>query len=133
MIKKKNKKKQGAITIKLTIPGRLLTTNEINAAHNTQNRYAYAKMKKDYTALVQIHAQKLKPVKKADFTITFYCKDRRIDKDNYFCGLKFIFEGLVKASVIENEGWNQVGEIIPKFAVDRDNLRVEFSSTEVYL
>lgn len=131
MVQKRDKKQQGAITIKLTIPGRLPTTNEINAAHNTQNRYAYAKMKKDYTALVQIHAQKLKPVKKADFTITFYCKDRRIDKDNYLGGLKFIFDGLVKARVIENDGWNQVGEIIPKFAVDKDNPRVEITITEV--
>ncbi len=79
-----------------------------------------------------MYARRLKPVKKADFEITFYCKNRRKDKDNMLGGgLKFIFDGLVKAGVIENDGWKQVGRIIPHFEIDKENPRIEVILKEV--
>lgn len=92
---------------------------------------AYANMKKDYTALVFIYAQRLPKVDKADFIVTWYCKDRRKDKDGILAGLKFIFDGLVKADVLENDGWKQIGDIENKFKVDKDNPRVEVEIKEL--
>ena len=86
---------------------------------------AYASMKKKHTELVHYQSMKLPKVKRADFTFKWYCKDRRKDKDNIISGMKFIFDGLVNAGVIENDGWNQVGDINNTFEVDKDNPRVE--------
>jgi|SRR5690625_3996080 len=113
-----------------TIPGELPTANEIVAASKSHHM-KYANLKKDYTALVMMTAQKLKAVKKADFIIKWYCKDRRKDKDNIMFGQKFIFDGLVKAGVIENDGWNQIGDVAHEFEVDKENPRIEVILKEV--
>jgi len=87
---------------------------------------AYSNMKKDYTALVQISAGNLPKIERADFEITWYCKDRRKDPDNVSGGgIKFILDGLVKAGVLENDGWRQIKSIKHKFEVDKENPRVE--------
>jgi len=98
--------------------------NEIIAASKAHHM-KYANMKKDYTALVMISAGNLRKVDKADFEITWYCKDKRKDKDNIIAGAKFIFDGLVKAGVIKNDGWSQIGNITHKFEIDKENPRVE--------
>jgi Holliday junction resolvase RusA-like endonuclease len=110
--------------VKFAIPGSLPTMNEIVKASKS-HPMAYANMKKDYTALVMIHAQKLPKIHKADFEITWYCKDKRKDKDNIMTGQKFIFDGLVKAGVMDNDGWGEVGNVSHFFQVDKENPRVE--------
>jgi Holliday junction resolvase RusA-like endonuclease len=110
--------------VKFTIPGALPTMNEIVKASKS-HPMAYANMKKDYTALVMIHAQKLPKITKADFEITWYCKDKRKDKDNIMTGQKFIFDGLVKAEVMKNDGWGEVGNVSHFFQIDKENPRVE--------
>mgnify|MGYP001244528625 CR=1 FL=1 len=111
--------------MKFTIPGELPSLNEIIKASKS-HPMAYANMKKDYTALVMIHAQKLsKVVEKANFEITWYCKNKRKDKDNIMVGQKFIFDGLIKAGVLKNDGWNEVGNISHFFRIDKENPRVE--------
>ena len=104
--------------------------NEIIAASKS-NHMAYANMKKDYTALVFIYARKLPKVKSADFTVTWYCKDRRKDKDGILAGLKFIFDGLVEAKIIPNDGWKEIGDVTHKFEVDKERPRVEVNILEV--
>jgi len=106
------------------VPGTLPALNEIIKASKSHHM-AYANLKKDYTALVMIHAQKLKSVGRADFEITWYCKDKRKDKDNIMAGAKFIFDGLVKAGVIKNDGWVEIGDIKHKFEIDKTNPRAE--------
>ncbi|MEN2765759.1 RusA family crossover junction endodeoxyribonuclease [Ornithinibacillus xuwenensis] len=98
--------------------------NEIIKASKS-HPMAYANMKKDYTALVMIRAQKLPKIEKSDFEITWYCKDKRKDKDNIMTGQKFIFDGLVKAGVMANDGWGEVGSVAHFFQVDKENPRVE--------
>jgi len=115
--------------LKFIIPGELPTMNEI-IAKSKAHHMAYANMKKDYTALVKIHAKGLPSVKRADFYITWYCKNRRKDKDNIIAGQKFILDGLVKADVLENDGWKQVGKLTHDFAVDKGNPRVEVEIKE---
>lgn len=115
--------------MKFTIMGTLPTMNEIVAA-SKKHYMQYANMKKDYTALVMVHAQGLPKVEKADYVITWYCKDKRKDIDNIMAGQKFIFDGLVKAGVIENDGWKQIGDITHKFEVDKDKPRIEVAINE---
>lgn len=113
-----------------TIPGELPTANEVISALNTQRRYVYSNIKKDYTALVMMMAQKLKPMAKADITITWYCKNRRKDKDNIMFGQKFIFDGLVKVGVLENDGWAQIGDVAHRFEVDKQEPRIRVELME---
>jgi len=121
---------KGLIAIKLTIPGELPTMNEIVAV-SKKHHMAYANMKKKYTDLVHLHANNLSKVDRADFLITWYCKNRRKDKDNIMARAKFILDGLVNAGVIENDGWAQVGNIFHMFKVDKNNPRVEIEIKEL--
>lgn len=113
------------------MPGQFPTQNEVVKASKS-HYMAYANMKKDYTALTMIHAQKLpKITNKADFIFTWYRKDRRSDPDNIAGGIKFILDGLVKAGTLENDGWNQINSITHKFEVDKDKPRVEITINEL--
>jgi len=118
------------MVVEFTIKGELPTMNEIVAA-SKKHHMAYANMKKDYTTLVRIHARNLPKVDKSDFVIKWYCKDKRVDKDNHMAGQKFIFDGLVAAKVISNDGWSEIGNVSHWFEVDKQNPRVEVSIIEV--
>ena len=112
------------MVIEFTIPGTLATMNEIVAA-SKKHPMVYANMKKDFTALVMIHARNLPKVGKSDFVITWYCKDKRKDPDNIAGGIKCLMDGLVKAKVLDNDGWKQVNSITHYFKVDKANPRIE--------
>lgn len=113
-----------------TIKGSLPDMNTI--VKKSKSHYmSYANMKKDYTALVQMSANGLSKVEKANFDITWYCKDKRKDKDNVMSGAKFIFDGLVKAGILKNDGWKEIGDIRHRFEIDKDNPRIEIKLTEV--
>ncbi|WP_272032939.1 Holliday junction resolvase [Oceanobacillus kimchii] len=116
--------------MKFTVMGTLPTLNEIIEA-SKKHHMQYAKMKKDFTALVMIHCMNLPKVKKADFEITWYCQDKRKDKDNIVAGQKFIFDGLVKAGVLQNDGWQQIGDVTHKFEVDKSRPRIEVKIKEL--
>lgn len=110
--------------MKFTIPGTLPTMNEIVAA-SKRHHMQYSLMKRQYTELVKLHAMKLPKIDRADFIITWYCKDKRKDKDNIASGIKFILDGLVEAGVIPNDGWKEIGEVTHRFEVDKENPRIE--------
>lgn len=117
--------------MRLIIPGTLPGLNEIiDAAKMTP--YAYRELKKTYTELVAWEAvkQKIPFYDKADFTILWYCPDRRHDKDNIMAGTKFILDGLVTAGILKNDGWNQIGSIEHIFGVDRLKPRIEVEIRE---
>lgn len=112
--------------MRLTIPGTLPGTNEIlNASNN--NRHVYNELKRNYTTFVALCAKqaKLPVLPPADYTITWYCPNKRKDKDNIMGGQKFIFDGLVAAGRLSNDGWNDIGDIWHRFQVDKENPRVE--------
>ncbi|WP_245828912.1 Holliday junction resolvase [Salipaludibacillus agaradhaerens] len=109
--------------IQFTIPGTLPSTNEIIAA-SKKHHMEYAQMKRTFTQLVMLHARKLPKIEAADFEITWYCKDKRKDKDNIIGGQKFIFDGLVGAGKLTNDGWSQIGDITHGFEVDKQKPRV---------
>lgn len=115
---------------KFTIQGELPDANQVIAASKS-HYMRYANLKKENTLLVRLSASKVSKVKKADFEITWHCKNRRKDKDNIIFGQKFIFDGLVEAGVISNDGWNEIGDVSHKFKVDKENPRIEVSIIEV--
>lgn len=87
---------------------------------------AYSTMKRKYTRLVSLQAGNLPKVERADFEITWYCRDRRKDKDNITGGgTKVLLDGLVEAGVLENDGWKQIGNITHLFEIDKEHPRIE--------
>src|SRR5699024_12305540 len=93
---------------------------------------AYANQKKDYTALALIHIENVPKIDhKADWSFTWYRKNRRNDPDNIQVGTKYIFDAFVKKGIIENDGWNEINSITHKFEVDKDNPRVEINIRSV--
>lgn len=116
--------------ITITVPGELPGMNDILA--QSKSHYAeYSKFKKQYTTLVQLCARHKERIDRANVTITWYCKDQRRDKDNIMAGAKFVFDGLVKAGVLPDDRWKQIGDITHRFEVDKRNPRVEIVLTEV--
>lgn len=118
--------------MRLVIPGTLPGVNEIlNASNN--NRHIYNDMKRTYTQFIAIVANqaKLPKLPPANYTITWYCPDKRKDKDNVMGGQKFIFDGLVKAGKLSNDGWNDIGDITHRFRVDKLNPRIEIDIEDV--
>ena len=112
---------------KLIIKGQLPGLNEMTNANRT-NIYMGSKQKKEFTNLVvwSCKACKLMPVDGLnDYEFTWFCKDKRRDKDNRMAGQKFVFDGLQRAGVIKNDGWDQVGIVTHRFEVDKANPRVE--------
>lgn len=118
--------------MKLVIPGSLPGMNEILAASNN-NRHVYNEMKRVNTLFVArlVQSQKIPLLPKSDYIITWICENTRRDKDNIMTGQKFIFDGLVQAERIKNDGWKQIGDVTHRFLVDRDNPRIEIEIKEL--
>ena len=114
----------------ITVYGELPDLNTI--IDQSKSHWAnYSKMKKTYTSRVAQAAIGAKRVKKADIDITYYCKNRRKDPDNIIGGgNKFVLDGLVKAGVIENDGWRHVNSLNCRCRLDKDNPRVEIRIRE---
>lgn len=108
----------------IIIPGELPGMNEIIAV--SKKRYIlYSQMKKQYTAVVSDAAEGYPQLESADFIIHWFCKNNRKDKDNIIAGQKFIFDGLVHAGVLPNDGWKEIGDITHRLQVDKNNPRIE--------
>ncbi len=117
----------------IIIPGELPDLNQIIA--ESKNHWgSYSSLKKANTQLVAFCTKQAtkRKYKKIDLDITWYCKNKRKDKDNIMAGgLKMILDGLVVAGVIQNDGWAHIGSINNHFEVDKNNPRVEIKITEV--
>ena len=116
----------------IVIPGELPDLNQIIA--ESKNHWgSYSSLKKANTQLVAFCTKRdtKRKYNKIDLEITWYCKDKRKDKDNIMAGTKFILDGLVAAGVIQNDGWTNIGDIRHKFDVDKQDPRVEVRITEV--
>jgi len=108
----------------IVIPGELPDLNTI--IDESKKHWAeYSRIKRKYTDMVAWLAKGKGKFKKIDLDITWICRNKRKDKDNIAAGVKFILDGLVQANVIENDGWKQIGDIVHRFEVDKDNPRIE--------
>lgn len=116
----------------LTIPGELPSMNVVIDA-NRAHRQAGATVKKQATEIVYWYAhEQLKPMDEpVDVVITWYCKDKRQDKDNISSAIKFILDGVVDAGKLQGDGWKHIGDISHKFKVDKENPRIEVIFEEV--
>jgi len=110
--------------MKFDIPGRLPGTNEIVVAAKSHFG-AYAKMKDEYTNAVAWLAKKLPKFERVDIVITWHEPNLKRDIDNIAGGTKFILDGLVRAGTIPDDSQRYINSIVHKFALDRDNPRVE--------
>lgn len=117
---------------KFIIQGELPSMNEIIAL-SKKHWASYANEKRDLTKDIALLAksQIKKKYKKIDLSFQWFCKDKRRDKDNIIAGQKFIIDALVMAGVIENDGWEQIGNISHSFEIDKENPRVEIFIEEV--
>lgn len=88
-------------------------------------------MKKKATSLCATYVKKamnegFELVKEpSNFEFVWYLKNRRKDKDNVAFAKKYIFDGMVQAGLIDNDGWKQIGNWKEKFEVDKEFERVE--------
>lgn len=92
------------------------------------HRQLGAKLKKAETVRVFVSCveQKIKRVKHIDIIrFSWFCKDKRKDKDNVAFAKKFILDGMMMAKVIKNDGWNDIDGFVDIFAIDNKNPRVE--------
>lgn len=115
------------MSVCLTIPGRFPCLNDYIDEANL-NRHRANKMKQEWTDLVRDIAilSRIRPRRcKQDFVFVFYEKNRKRDKDNVDFAKKFIFDGLVRAGVLPNDGWRWVGDYQIRVRLDRLNPRVE--------
>ena len=119
--------------MKIVIPGEMPGMNEIiDAAKMERKRYhPYNDMKRENTNLVTWFCKKIPKKKRIFLDITWIAKDKRRDPDNIAAAVKFIWDGLVEAGVIKNDGWSENGGWSNKFDVDKDNPRIEVIIKEV--
>lgn len=93
-------------TMELVLPELVDLNSYIRAERS--NRHTAAKIKEDQTELVEWHCrnQRLPQLTKIEkITFIWRHKNRRKDFDNVEFSQKFIRDGLVKAGVIPNDGW----------------------------
>lgn len=105
----------------LIIKGRIPDLNEYSDAER-RNRYTGAKLKKEWTALIagEAKAQKLKSMESPlSVLFIFFVKDRKRDKDNLLINTKWGLDGLVKAGIIKNDGWNDIVDLTFHWELDK--------------
>lgn len=107
------------------IPGRLPGLNEYTEANRKGYRVGNA-MKRDATdtAMWCIRAAGLSPMERADIRFTWVEPNMRRDKDNIRFAAKFILDALVRAGVLANDGWKQVGDMSDTYYVNKENPRI---------
>ena len=120
---------------KFIIPGELPALNEI--INMAKQKWSYKDLKKAETdrvawELTRQGAKRLQQfTKPIAVTITWYCPNRRKDKDNILAGCKFIFDAMQSVGLIKNDGWNEIARIVPEFEVDAKRPRIEIQIEEV--
>lgn len=121
--------------MKLVIPGSLPGLNEYIEAERT-HRQKGAAMKRQAQHTVELCAKtqlrEFRPIGPVWMEYTWYERNKRRDKDNISSlGRKVIQDGLVKAGILENDGWKQIEGFSDRFGVDEKRPRVEVEIIEV--
>lgn len=120
------------MAIKIFLPGRLEGMNEVIDA-NRASKYAGAELKRTLTEALawQIKAERLPQLSgPRHYRFTWYEANRRRDPDNIASSVKFIFDGMKQAGVIENDGWGQVASIHHEFAANAGPVGVQVEIIE---
>ena len=112
---------------KIIIRGSLPGLNEYINAERT-NRYKGAEMKRRAESIV-LHAARSLGKWRAEGPVYmvyhWYCADRRRDKDNISSfGRKVIQDALVRAKILQNDGWKDIIGFEDRFCIERKNPRI---------
>ena len=113
--------------MKFIIKTELPDLNKYINAERT-NKFIAANMKKKATESVAWEIKQQKCNKKyvsVFLEIVYYCKNRRKDPDNVSYTKKFILDGMQKAGIIPNDGWNNIKGWDETFVIDKENPRIE--------
>ena len=100
------------------------TLNEHDKA-NRGNKFGGASMKKKATNLCAAYVKKAMnegfefKAQPTHFKFEWFVKNKRKDKDNISFAKKYIFDGMVQAGLISNDGWKQIGDWKETFQVDK--------------
>jgi len=120
--------------VKLIIRRTLPNLNDYITAERS-NKYAGAKMKKEWEAVVMHEARALRGVqfeKPVYMLYRWFEPSRRRDKDNISSfGRKVIQDALVRCGVLQNDGWANIDGFADEFYVDKKNPRIEVKIWEV--
>jgi len=120
--------------MKVVIYGRLPSLNEYLAAERStiRGRRGHSQgnsMKRACEVLIinairKAHLRKIKSPVVLHYT--FYEQNRKRDLDNISATAhKFVQDALVKAGILENDGWQWITGFTDAFAVDAKNPRIE--------
>lgn len=115
---------------RLIIPARMPSLNKLLDAKSRGGQHAGKGGKRwnPYNAtksqwhkrIIELCAEQgIRPVAGAHFRFTWLEPNRTRNPDNIISAKKFIFDGLVKAKVIKNDGWSQVLSIREEYRVDK--------------
>lgn len=114
------------------IPGELCDLNTFINSQRT-NKYKGAALKKKETekcaAAFMPHRTKTLQFP-LTLKVTWFCKDKRKDKDNIRFGIKFIQDGMISAGLIKNDGWSEIEGYRDAFKIDKENPRIEIEVLE---
>lgn len=118
--------------MKITIKGKLPSANEyIAACRNSKFGANNVKHKVENDIRIQIAAQSVRQIiKPVILHFTWFEANRKRDLDNIAFSKKFIQDALVRAGILENDGWRQVKGFTDNFIVDKENPRVEITVEE---
>ena len=113
--------------LQLTFPGSYPTLNKVIESAK-QHWSRYKREKRQYTQMAHVDAlsQYRGPMieSRCSFQFNWYLKDALTDPDNVMVGQKYIFDGLVNAGVIKDDGMEILGGGITHFfTVDAANPR----------
>lgn len=119
--------------VELTFPGKYPTLNKVIEAVK-QHWSRYSREKKQYTRIAHLDALSQYKGPAIDtacsFCFRWFLEDDKTDPDNITVGQKYIFDGLVNAGVLKDDGMEVLGGGITHFfAVDKDNPRCELTIT----
>ena len=116
----------------ITLEGEFTSLNPYIDAERT-HRMKAAEIKKAETYRVQIETIGVMPVSLTyplSIAFTWHCENEKTDPDNIFFSKKFILDGLVKAGVIQGDGWKHIRKTSDVCFVDKDRPRVVLEITE---
>ena len=119
---------------KIVIPLKGIPTLNEHDNANRSNRFGGATMKKNATNLCATYVRQAmnKGFELGELPVNlkfdWYVKDRRKDKDNISFAKKYIFDGMIQAGLLQNDGWKQIGDWEETFDVDKEYERVEISA-----
>ena len=131
------------MTYKIVIPGQMPNLNDYLSAERIKFKTMYGKtntkgneMKQKWTHYSIVYIRKsvrgLKIEKPVKLYYKFYEPNVKRDLDNIASfAMKVIQDSLVKAGVLQNDGWKWIKGFDCEFDVDARNPRIEITITEV--